>query len=112
MNHDEKNNFEIISVELVCTESGKLISGEVGYIISNTYTSLSGFSSKEKKYSNYGTLQLVLLAKYLEKNSFEFWNLGHPHMEYKQKLGCKTLPRDKFLKRWNKATSSLISVYK
>jgi len=104
INHDKKNDFKIISVELVCKESAELIAGEIGYIIGKTYTSLSGFSSKEKKYANYGTLQLVLLAKYLENNSFEFWNLGHPHMKYKEKLGCKTLSRSEFLKRWDKAT--------
>ena len=105
INYADENNFKIVSVELICKDSGELISGEVGYIIGRAYTSLSGFSSKEKKYANYGTLQLVLLAKYLQENGFEFWNLGHPHMEYKQKLGCKTLSRGEFLKRWNKAAS-------
>lgn len=105
MNNDKRSDFEIISVELICKESNELIAGEVGYIIAKTYTSLSGFSSKERKYSNYGNLQLVLLAKYLQHNNFEFWNLGHPHMEYKQRLGCKTYTRAEFLKRWNRATS-------
>ena len=100
---DEKSNFKIISVELVCKTSDELIAGEVGYIIGKTYTSLSGFSSREKKYANYGTLQLVLLSKYLENNGFEFWNLGHPHMEYKQRLGCVKHSRIEFLKRWDKA---------
>ena len=40
---------------------------------------------------------------YLENNNFEFWNLGHSHMEYKQRLGCKTYSRSDFLKRWDKA---------
>ena len=108
-NHnDERDDFKVISVELVCKESGELISGEVGYIIAKTYTSLSGFSSKKKKYTNYGTLQLVLLSKYLQNNGFEFWNLGHPHMEYKKRLGSKMHSRSEFLKRWNKATSRYI----
>ncbi|SMP87837.1 Leucyl/phenylalanyl-tRNA protein transferase [Epsilonproteobacteria bacterium SCGC AD-311-C15] len=100
---DEKRGFKIISIELVCKTSNELIAGEVGYIIEKTYTSLSGFSSREKKYANYGTLQLVLLSKYLENNGFEFWNLGHPHMEYKQRLGCVKHSRIEFLKRWDKA---------
>ena len=82
--NNEKKDFKIISIELIDEDSDELISGEVGYIIGKTYTSLSGFSSKEKKYTNYGTLQLVLLAQYLEKNNFLFWNLGHPHMDYKK----------------------------
>lgn len=102
-NNGEHNDFEIISIELTCKESAKLLAGEVGYIIGKTYTSLSGFSSRDKKYSNYGTLQLVLLSKYLEKNHFHFWNLGHSHMEYKKRLGCQTYTRTDFLKRWDKA---------
>ena len=93
-------SFELISVELNCKQSDNLIAGEIGYIIGKTYTSLSGFSSNEKEYSNYGNLQLVLLSQYLENNDFDFWNLGHPHMEYKQKLGAKIYNRDDFLQKW------------
>jgi len=107
VNNSKHNNFNLISVELACKDSTKLISGEVGYIIGKTYTSLSGFSSKEKEYANYGTLQLVLLAKYLQKSGFEFWNLGHPHMEYKQRLGSKVYSRGEFLKKWNDSLKSL-----
>jgi hypothetical protein len=32
--------------------------------------------SRKKEHTNYGAVQLVLLAQYLEKNSFDFWNLG------------------------------------
>ena len=99
----EKSDFKITSVELVCKESNELIAGELGYIIGKTYTSLSGFSSREKKYANYGTLQLVLLAQYLENNYFKFWNLGHSHMTYKKRLGCEVYSRSEFLKRWDKA---------
>ncbi|MFT5660396.1 MAG: Leu/Phe-tRNA-protein transferase [Sulfurimonas sp.] len=109
LNYHPKNNFKVISVELLCKESGELIAGEVGYIIGKTYTSLSGFSSKNKIHTNCGTLQLVLLAKYLEENNLEFWNFGHPHMTYKQKLGCKIYTRHDFLTRWNLATQVPIS---
>lgn len=105
-NYDYKNNFKVISVELISKKSGELIAGEVGYIIGKTYTSLSGFSSKNKIHTNCGTLQLVLLAKYLEENNFEFWNFGHPHMTYKQKLGCKIYTRNDFLSRWTTATKT------
>jgi len=99
-------NFKIISVELISKTNQELIAGEIGYVIGSTYTSLSGFSLKEKKYNNYGKLQLVLLAKHLENSGFSFWNLGHPHMEYKQKLGSITHTREEFLKRWEEATQS------
>ena len=109
-NTKQRKEFQIISIELICNESQELIAGEVGYIIGKTYTSLSGFSSQEKRYSNYGTLQLVLLAQYLEKNGFELWNLGHPHMEYKKKLGCTIYPRTEFLKKWDNSTKSNLLV--
>jgi len=102
-NRDTIDGFKITSVELISKEDNMLIAGEIGYMIGKTYTSLSGFSLKEKKYNNYGKLQLVLLAKYLEKEGFSFWNLGHPHMEYKQKLGSITHSRKDFLCRWQEA---------
>jgi len=100
----DRDDFKIMTVE-VTSKEGELIAGEIGYVIFDTYTSLSGFSSSEKKYNNYGNLQLVLLAKYLQNNGFAFWNLGHPHMTYKQKLGAKTYTRGEFLQRWRKVVS-------
>ena len=95
-------DFEIMSIELNDKNTNQLIAAEIGYKIGSTYTSLTGFSSKDKNYNNWGKLQLVLLCKYLEENSFTFWNLGHPYMQYKFDLGAKTYPRDLFLKRWLK----------
>jgi len=92
------DNFELISVGI--RDNGILIAGELGYIIGGTYTSLSGFSSREKQYRNYGTAQLVLLAQYLKKNQFKFWNLGQSYMTYKLALGAKIYERQAFIKRW------------
>lgn len=92
------DGFEIYSVLLYFED--KIIAGEIGYKIKSTYTSLSGFSSKDRKFNNWGKLQLVLLAKYLEENAFSFWNLGHPYMQYKFDLGAKLYKREEFLKRW------------
>lgn len=106
LHNSDRKDFQVISVELLCKKTGQLIAGEIGYIIGATYTSLSGFSSKEKAYQNWGTLQLVLLAQYLEKNKFAFWNFGHPHMPYKHTLGCKVYPREDFLRKWMQVTQS------
>ena len=95
-------NFRVVSVTL--KEDEKLIAGEIGYIIGKTYTSLSGFSCREKAYNHYGTAQLVLLAQYLEENGFAFWNLGQPYMSYKFALGAKVYERSEFLTRWFEAT--------
>ena len=93
-------DFEIMSVEIWDKDSNTLIAGEIGYKISSTYTSLTGFCLKDKKYNNYGKLQLVLLSNYLQKNNYSFWNLGHPYMQYKFDLGAITYSRKEFLKRW------------
>ena len=99
------NNFSILSIELYDKNSKELIAGEIGYKINSTYTSLSGFSSKDENYKNWGKLQMVLLAFYLEKNNFSFWNLGHPYMQYKFDLGAISFSREEFLKRWLKEIS-------
>jgi len=78
----------------------KLIAGEIGYYIGGTYTSLTGFSSREKRYRDYGKVQMVLLAQELQKNGFRIWNLGHPYMPYKTALGAKIYTRNEFLKLW------------
>jgi Leu/Phe-tRNA-protein transferase len=93
--------FQLITFGILDNDTGKIVAGEIGYITKKKiYTSLSGFSSKEKKYNNYGNLQLVLLGQYLKENDFLFWNLGHPYMDYKLKLGAKVLSREEFLKKF------------
>jgi Leu/Phe-tRNA-protein transferase len=94
-------NFELISVELNEKVTNELIAGEIGYKTNNIYTSLSGFMLKQKKYNNWGKLQLILLNKYLQKNSYNFWNLGHPQLQYKLHLGSRIYNRKDFLNRWN-----------
>jgi Leu/Phe-tRNA-protein transferase len=96
-------NFTIISS--LVKDEGVVASGEIGYVIGKTYTSLSGFSRREKKYRNYGTAQLVLLAQHLQKNGFSFWNLGQSYMPYKFMLGAKIFERDDFLKNWYQESS-------
>ena len=100
------SNFQMVSVAL--RDKGELIAGELGYSIGRTYTSLSGFSSKEKAYRNYGNAQLVLLGQFLEAQGFAFWNLGQPYMNYKLALGAKIVDREDFLKRWFAESKSSI----
>ncbi len=91
-------NFQLIAPSI--RDNGKEVAGEIGYIIGNTYTSLSGFSSRDRYYRNYGTAQLVLLGEYLHANGFTFWNLGQSYMPYKFDLGAKQYDRSHFLKLW------------
>jgi Leu/Phe-tRNA-protein transferase len=100
LSQNSYDNFTLFSTELFDSTSNELIAGELGYITHNVYTSLSGFHKSDKQYENWGTLQLVLLGHHLESEGIRFWNLGHPHMEYKIDLGAKILNREDFLKRF------------
>lgn len=96
-------DFKIFTSEIKDKQTGELIAGEVGYKIGKTYTSLSGFLDKRPKYNNYGKLQIILLAQYLEKEGYSFFNLGHPYMAYKFDLGAKIFDRNEFLELWRSA---------
>ncbi|MDC7222499.1 MAG: GNAT family N-acetyltransferase [Spirochaetales bacterium] len=96
-----ESHFRLKVVELY--EKGEAVAGEIGYTIGRSYTSLTGYSSRLKQHRNRGTLQLVLLARHLEKEGYAFWNLGHPYMNYKTALGAEILKREEFLRRWLKA---------
>lgn len=79
--------------------------GELGYTIGRTYTSLTGFHHRRPEWDSLGKLQMVLLARRLEAAGLAFWNLGHPHLPYKRRLGARTLPRRSFLERWDRAAA-------
>ncbi|QDF29200.1 hypothetical protein [Halarcobacter anaerophilus] len=101
--HKLNKEFKLLSIEVCENETKKLISGEIGYKIGKTYTSLSGFTTREKKYNNWGKLQLVLLNDYLKENGYKLWNLGHPQLQYKIDLGAKIYNRNDFLAKWKEA---------
>ncbi len=86
------------------------IAGEIGYILGRTYTSLSGYSSRDRRYRHYGMVQLVLLAQWLQRHGFAFWNLGQPYMPYKFALGAREHTRKAFLDRWLPAVSQPLPV--
>ena len=90
-------DFKVITAYV--EHQGEVIAGEIGYMIGKTYTSLSGFSKKNKEYNNYGTAQLVLLGRYLKENGFSLWSLGHD-IPYKKALGAEICERERFLERW------------
>ena len=107
---DNPHVCKVLSVELR-DSSGTLVAGEVGYRIGSIYTSLSGFVLREKRYQNWGTLQLVLLGRFLKNQGFHFWNLGHAGMLYKERLGACTLNREDFLIRWKTVRNLELSLF-
>lgn len=96
--------FRILGTSLTVPDEARPVAGELGYAIGRTYTSLSGFFRRENRaWNNFGKLQLVLLARRLKEAGFAFWNLGHPYMDYKLRLGARILDRQSFLERWDRA---------
>ena len=97
-------------VSVLLRHGDTITAGEIGYIIGRTYTSLSGFSSRDPRHRHHGTTQLVLLGRWLERHGFAFWNLGQPYMAYKFALGAKKYPRHAFLERWHRALGQTLSL--
>lgn len=95
----KEDNFEWVTVMVF--KDGEIIAGELGYFIGKTYTSLTGFCNR--KISGSGTLQMVLLAQLLENMGMDYWNMGHPYMDYKIKLGARIYHRAEFLNLWTKS---------
>ena len=71
---------------------GVLAAGEFGVICGNVYTSYSGYYEER----NAGTVQLILLAKYLQEQGFLFFDLGMP-MNYKLDLGAVNITPEEFV---------------
>ena len=95
--------FRLLATTLFAGEEP--VAGELGYAVGRVYVSLSGFFHRERPdWNHFGKLQLVMLAQRLEAAGFGFWNLGHPYMDYKTRLGAKILPRTDFLPRWDATT--------
>jgi len=97
-----QSDMHVVSVLL--RHRGEITAGEIGYILGRTYTSLSGFSSRDPFLRHHGTVQLVLLGQWLKHHQFAFWNLGQPYMPYKFALGAQEYSRHEFLNRWLSAT--------
>jgi hypothetical protein len=96
--------FGLHAVELWSRKRNLLIAGELGYAIGQTYTSLSGFTTRPgREWRSFGFLQMVMLADRLRERGFAFWNMGHTEPPYKSALGARVVPRREFLRRWLEA---------
>ncbi|MDR0403286.1 MAG: GNAT family N-acetyltransferase [Treponema sp.] len=71
---------------------GKLVAGEFGVISGRVYTSYSGYHDED----NSGTVQMILMARYLEKAGFDFLDFGMP-LDYKTGLGARNISPENFV---------------
>lgn len=81
-----------------------LVAGELGYLIGESYASLSGFS----RVSGAGTVQLAVLGAVLAASGIQVWDLGMP-LDYKLSLGGRAMPRGRFLPLLRRAYASSAS---
>jgi Leu/Phe-tRNA-protein transferase len=75
--------------------NGKLAAGEFGIIAGRVYTSYSGYYDE----ANAGTVQLILLTRWLEEKGFAFFDLGMP-LDYKSDLGAVDISPEEFIRRF------------
>ena len=76
-------------VSFAVYRDGEIRAGEVGVVMGRVYTSYSGYYEED----NAGTVQMILMAKWLEETGFDFLDFGLP-LDYKTKLGaCDIDPR-------------------
>ncbi len=73
-------------------EGDQLVAGEIGFAVGACYASLSGFYNKNSA----GTVQMCATARLLRKSGFALWDLGM-EMDYKLRLGARTVPIDNYL---------------
>lgn len=102
------NGVSLHSVEIYSLTDGDLndlIAGEIGYRCGGVYTSLTGFYLR----SGAGTVQLVSLARLLERSGFLFWDLGMD-VPYKRNLGARLFPRKQFLSLYFSACNTVRNV--
>jgi len=88
---DKKNHVYPTSFALY--REGKFAAGEFGVICGNVYTSYSGFYEED----NAGTIQIILLTRYLQENGFAFFDMGMP-LDYKSDLGAVNISPNEFVR--------------
>jgi Leu/Phe-tRNA-protein transferase len=81
-------------------KNGELKAGEIGIKTGRIYTSYSGFYNE----SSAGSVQLLLMLRYLRDNNYIFCNFGTDNSEknnaYKRRLGAVYIDRTAFIDLW------------
>jgi Leu/Phe-tRNA-protein transferase len=85
-------------VSFALYREGTLAAGEVGVTAGRVYTSYSGYYDED----NAGTVQLILLARYLAGVGYSFLDLGMP-LEYKDSLGARNIGPRRFVELFRAA---------
>jgi Leu/Phe-tRNA-protein transferase len=79
----------------------KLVAGDIGIQTGRIYTSYTGYHDLPSS----GTVQLILMTRWLEQNGFAFLDLGPGLSEYKKRLGAVGMEHAVFKSFFLSATS-------
>ena len=88
----------VYPVSFALYRGGELVAGEFGVLAGRVYTSYSGYYDE----SNSGTVQMILVTRFLQKNGFAFFDLGMP-LDYKTDLGAVDISPQEFVTRFRGA---------
>jgi Leu/Phe-tRNA-protein transferase len=89
---NRRKAWPVQAVSFGVYREGKLLAGEFGIICGRVYTSYSGYHEEDSS----GTAQMILTARFLEAQGFDFWDLGMP-LEYKDQLGARNVKPGDFV---------------
>jgi len=81
-----KSDTRVKPVSFGVYRDGELKAGEIGVVMGRVYTSYSGWYEED----NAGTVQIILMAQWLEKSGFDFLDFGMP-LDYKTALGAQDI---------------------
>jgi Leu/Phe-tRNA-protein transferase len=94
----KRNGTRARPVSFAVYREGKPRAGEIGVTIGRVYTSYSGYYEE----ANAGTVQIILMAQWLDDIGFDFLDLGMP-LDYKTDLGARDITPDRFVELFRKA---------
>lgn len=92
------SSFPVRPVSFGLYREGELKAGEFGIMAGRVYTSYSGYYDE----ANAGTVQMILMARYLQEAGFAFLDLGMP-LDYKDLLGARNIDPRSFVNHFRRA---------
>ena len=93
-----RNDIRAKPVSFSVYRDGELKAGEIGVVMGRVYTSYTGYRDED----NAGTVQIILMTKWLEETGFEFLDFGMP-MDYKTDLGARDISPEEFVELFRAA---------
>ena len=95
---EKKNDSRVKPVSFAVYRNGELKAGEIGVVTGQVYTSYTGYHEE----NNAGTVQMILMAQWLEKTGFDFLDFGMP-LDYKTSLGAQNVSPRRFVELFRAA---------